>query len=547
MQSSYKANLIIEERGELYFSFVPPKGLAIEQFSRIISIDKCAANGRIYAYANASEFARFLNLGISYQIEKETYRIIAPQMAGSVSDFMQNWDAYPTYYQYDSVMHKLADDYPNLCKYHILDTLASGRKIIALQLGDNVQVQQMKPRFLYTSSMHGNELSAYVLMLRLADYLLSNYGQNAMVDSVMNNVEIWINPLANPDGAYQMGNTTLSGATRYNANFVDLNRNYPDPDNGLHPDGNSWQKETEIFMDFATQKHFVMSANFHSGAEVLNYPWDTWAKQTADHNWWNYVCHQYADTVHAYSPGTYFLGPSQANGTGVVNGYQWYPIYGSRQDYMNYYQGCREVTIEISNIKIPPAAMLNGLWNYNFRSFLNYINQSRFGLRGVIRDSLTALPIKAQVFINSHDKDSSQVFSYLPYGDYYRMLDSAYYSITFSAPHYYSKTIDSVLIVRNQSLYLNVNLLADPTSIKQTDEVQSVLFPNPAHDYVLIESMNRIREVWLYSLDGKLLRHVKVANRKSYELNLVGVKPGFYFIHLLMEDGKRISHKLIID
>ena len=85
----------------------------------------------------------------------------------------------------------------------------------------------------------------------------------------MNGLDIWINPLANPDGCYHGGNSSVSGATRYNANSVDLNRNFADPDDGPHPDGNSYQPETNIFMAFADTMHFTMSANFHGGAELM--------------------------------------------------------------------------------------------------------------------------------------------------------------------------------------------------------------------------------------------------------------------------------------
>ena len=89
-------------------------------------------------------------------------------------------------------------------------------------------------------------LLAFVLSLRLIDYLLNNYSVNDRVTEIVNNVEIWINPLANPDGAYT-NNNSVYGAIRYNANWVDLNRNYPDPEDGPHPDGNPYQIETEAF------------------------------------------------------------------------------------------------------------------------------------------------------------------------------------------------------------------------------------------------------------------------------------------------------------
>ena len=70
--------------------------------------------------------------------------------------------------------------------------------------------------------MHGNELTGYVLMLRLIDDLLNGYS-NGLYQDVINEIDIWINPLANPDGAYATGDQSVSGATRNNANWVDLN------------------------------------------------------------------------------------------------------------------------------------------------------------------------------------------------------------------------------------------------------------------------------------------------------------------------------------
>jgi murein tripeptide amidase MpaA len=98
--------------------------------------------------------------------------------------------------------------------------------MLAIQISDNVGVDEDEPSFLYTSSMHGNELTGYVLMLRLIDEILKGYGTNSKYTYLVNEVDIWINPLANPDGAYINGDNSVSGATRYNANGVDLNRNF---------------------------------------------------------------------------------------------------------------------------------------------------------------------------------------------------------------------------------------------------------------------------------------------------------------------------------
>ena len=73
------------------------------------------------------------------------------------------------------------------------------------------------------------------------------------MNNLVNEIDIWINPLANPDGETRWGNQDVWNATRYNANWVDLNRNYPDPEDGPHPDGNAYQPETIMF--FRTCRH----------------------------------------------------------------------------------------------------------------------------------------------------------------------------------------------------------------------------------------------------------------------------------------------------
>ena len=120
---------------------------------------------------------------------------------------------------------------------------------------------EAEPQVLYTSSMHGDETTGYVLLLRLIDYFTSHYGTDAEVTDMINGMEIWINPAANPDGTYHGGNNTVFGATRSNGNGIDLNRNYPDPQYGDHPDGNAWQPETILFMQFDS---FLRKTNIHS-------------------------------------------------------------------------------------------------------------------------------------------------------------------------------------------------------------------------------------------------------------------------------------------
>ena len=106
----------------------------------------------------------------------------------------------------------------------------------------------------------------------------------------MDTAEISICPLANPDGVYYGGNQTVDEAIRYNINGIDLNRNYPDSGYGPHPDGDTiWEPETAAMMGFMKQHNFSLSANFHSGASLVNYPWDTWIQPHPDSAWFNFI------------------------------------------------------------------------------------------------------------------------------------------------------------------------------------------------------------------------------------------------------------------
>jgi hypothetical protein len=121
------------------------------------------------------------------------------------SDIMQamEWESYPSYTQYDSIMQSFAGLYPGLCNLDTIGTSIYGKLVLVLKISDNADIDEDEPETFYTSSMHGDETGGFILMLRLADYLLKNYNTDSRVKNLVDNLEIWINPLANPDGAYR--------------------------------------------------------------------------------------------------------------------------------------------------------------------------------------------------------------------------------------------------------------------------------------------------------------------------------------------------------
>ncbi|MBC8386002.1 MAG: T9SS type A sorting domain-containing protein [Candidatus Cloacimonetes bacterium] len=442
---------------EVYFRFEISERSELETLTRIISIDNVKEH-TVFAYANPKEFKEFLNLEYNYEILPHPGTLIDPVMATS-KDQMRDWDTYPTYETYVSMMNDFETNYPALCEIVDVGNTNDGRDLLFAKISDNVATAEDEPEFMYTATIHGDETAGYVLMLRLIDYLLTNYGTDPRITNLVDNVEIWINPLSNPDGTYAGGNSSVSGATRGNANGIDMNRNYRDPEDGDHPDGNAWQMETIAMMDLAEAQNFVLSVNFHGGEEVVNYPWDTWATLHADDDWYQEISRTYADTVHVHSPTGYMDGYDN----GITNGYEWYSISGGRQDYMNYFQGCREVTIELSSTKLLPESELENHWNYNRQSFLLYMEECLYGVRGIVTDENDA-PLEATISIVGYDNNNSEVVNDPTIGNYHRMLYTGTYDFTFTASGYDPIMVEDVVVTDNDITYLNVQFgVADVT------------------------------------------------------------------------------------
>ncbi len=474
--SGQDINEIFADRGEIYFTFQAGSVSNVQDLSRIISIDKVDENLQVLAYANKAEFERFLQKGLDFKILQHPGTLIHPRMLDEVDiKAITAWDFYPTYNAYIDMMHQFEADFPDLCEVVHFGYTNEERDLLALRISDNINEDEGEPEFFFTSSIHGDETTGYVLMLRLIDYLLNGYGSDQRITDIVNGMDIYINPLANPDGSFHGGNASIYGAQRGNAFYIDMNRNYPDPEDGPHPDGNAWQKETIHFMEFAEERDFVMGSNFHGGEEVLNYPWDTWPRLAADDDWWIHVCREFADTVHLYSPSNYLSGYNN----GITNGYQWYSISGGRQDYMNYFQQARELTHEISDVKLLPASQLPSHWEWNYRSFLNYLEQAMYGLRGRITDSATGESLEAEVFVLNHELDSSWVYSSLPAGNYHRLLDEGNYSVRYSKSGYLSQTHD-VTISREVATILDIELVTAFSGVDDHSMIDFSVYPNPA-------------------------------------------------------------------
>ena len=443
---------MMKERNEFYFNFEIDDIQQLNKIANIISIDNVDGN-KITAYANNKQYERFLTLGI------ETTLLTPPSMLENHKMFdgrtraEYDWDQYPTYEAYEAMMEEFSEDYSEYCTLIDLGTLNSGRKLLVARINNGET--EGKPKFFYSSTIHGDETTGFIMMLRLIETLLTQQDLPE-VKNVLDNIDLFIAPNTNPDGTYHGGNHTVNGATRSNAYGVDMNRNYPDPIDGPHPDGEDYAYETELMMQFAEDYQFTMAANYHGGAEVMNYPWDNNYERHADDAWWQMVSREYADLCHeaAQSTDPYYMTDEE---NGITNGADWYTIGGGRQDYMNYYRQCREVTIECSTTKCPSASQLPTFWEYNYNSIFAYMNQVLYGIQGTVKDAATKEPLKATIEILNHDQDYSIVESQLPMGNFHRPIKAGTYTVEIKA-NGYLPIQKTVTVVDGEATILDVEL-----------------------------------------------------------------------------------------
>lgn len=520
-----KLHEIIAKSGQVEVSILYPGPEETGIITRNLSI-RSVKNNRIYIVLSSRDVEWFLSRDYRYSIV-ERAEVKGIRSASGVHEAMQ-WESYPTYAQYDSIMRSFASSYPALCRLDTIGTSIRGKLVLVLRITGSSGSAEYKPPVFYTSSIHGDETGGFILMLRFAEFLLKNYNTDGRIGELMDNLEIWINPLANPDGTYYGSNSVVS-PTRNNANGYDLNRNFPDPVM-TQP---VRQKETIDMMRFLAKHRFVLSANFHSGEEVVNYPWDRWAWPHADNAWFYTISRKYADTVHLHSPKKYmdFLD------NGVTNGYDWYPVFGGRQDYVTWALNGREVTIELDTNFVTPVSYLADLWEYNRRSLTGYLENALFGIHGNVSDISNNDPVPAAIFIGGHDTDNSQVYSDTLTGGFIRLLEPGTWNLTFTASGYRDTTLTGIIV--SESATRNLIVRMTPLSDKTGREIL-LLYPNPAAAGIIYAKLPALMRgkpvnVRIIDLTGREVADYNTDTSETLRLpiNISHLSKGIYSIVLI--------------
>ncbi len=251
------------------------------------------------------------------------------------------------------------------------------------------------------AQMHARELATGELAYKWIDYLVSNYGTNTAVTQLMNTTELWVIPIANPDGVdIVSSNSTRPVSQRKNAHTngcsgtglgVDLNRNssyhwdvnqgtkctetYPGTGAASEPETQGIQsflsqiyRDTKPSADFspATTATTGTFLTLHSYAELNIYPYG-WTNSLAPNN---------------NDLKTIATAMGRSNGYDVVHGDGGLNYFapGATDDWIYGTLGVPGYTIEVGpNASgcsgfFPAYSCMTSFWNLNLPAFMTLAN-----------------------------------------------------------------------------------------------------------------------------------------------------------------------------
>lgn len=336
--------------------------------------------------------------------------------------------------------------HPDITHLYSIGRSVRGQQLWVLALGATPHRHTVGiPEFKYVANMHGNEALGRVLLLHLIDDLVRGFRKNESWSvRLLTSARIHILPTMNPDGFDSSDTDCVYSQGRFNANGVDLNRNFPDAFDGLknrqHLVAAKREAETTAVMSWLQSETFVLSANLHGGALVASYPYDNsnggqelvrGASLTPDDDVFVHLA-----KVYSYNHASMHLGDHCHDGRpfleGVTNGFRWYPLSGGMQDYNYVWAQCLDLTLEVSCCKFPPAAKLPALWSENKRALLAFVQQVHLGVKGRVLDS-SGMPVENAV-VEVKGRENMCPFRTNRHGEYYRLLLPGNYTFMVTYP-----------------------------------------------------------------------------------------------------------------
>lgn len=245
-------------------------------------------DNKVYFLVGLENFPKLHKENILYTLETYNfypYRQREVSIQGGV-----NGD-YHSYGELERELLALQDSYPDLVRVSVIGESLERRNIYAVKISDNVNLDEDEAEVIFIGCHHAREWISVEIPFLLGKYLAENYSINSQVKDLVDQSEIWIVPLLNPDGLHYSihfyrwwrKNRRYNGDGTYG---VDLNRNYGYlwgyDDEGSSPytiyndyRGTSAfsEPETQVIRDLFAQRNFKALISYHSHSQIILYPW----------------------------------------------------------------------------------------------------------------------------------------------------------------------------------------------------------------------------------------------------------------------------------
>ena len=351
---------------------------------------------------------------------------------------MQDTAAFHTYEQIRDTMAIIAQNHPGICRLDTVGHSYNGNLLLAMKISDNVNAMEGEPRICFDCSIHGNENNGCEIGLYAIIQLVSGYGVDPDITRWVNEREIWIVPMDNPDG--------LISRRRYNGNFVDCNRNYGlawdfGADGGSGPFS---EPETQCYYFLAEEHPMAAWSQYHSGAEIAMWCWGYTTKAARDSNITAYEMTRYGD-ICEYPAGQIAR---------IL-----YSVSGGSTDWYQGARGALGYAVEVCEGQPSPPSDIDTINRRNWTAMKEQIERVMWGVSGRVLDSVSGRPVSARVIVNAPNW-----FTYTDsMGYFHRNAHAGTYSVTFEANGYQTRTVSGVAVPADTFTVVNVSLAPDTT------------------------------------------------------------------------------------
>ena len=152
----------------------------------------------------------------------------------SATEFPPGRTGYHSYTELTTEVAAVAAAHPDIVKLFSIGTSYQGRQLWAVKISDHVAVDEAEPEVMFDGTHHSDEHMATEMTLHILHWLTDGYGVDPRITNIVDNREIWIVFLVNPDGAeYDISGGTFHSWRKNRqptpgttAIGTDLNRNY---------------------------------------------------------------------------------------------------------------------------------------------------------------------------------------------------------------------------------------------------------------------------------------------------------------------------------